>query len=148
MEANNHLGRKNDNPHEEFSHKKGPRGISWPVKAVLLAVAGILGLFAYVMKGWGEPVTMAAAALVVPILLRQFREFWSQRRFWITVALLAVIQVPLVIAVRRPIEQAGRLYSLAFAIIDTMFVGATILLVCSKSSGESSKSNSRKDIAD
>ncbi len=51
--------------------------------------------------------------------------------------LLAVIQVPLVIAVRLPMQQGGPYYSLAFGIIDVLFVGFVILFVCSRSRGES-----------
>jgi hypothetical protein len=133
---NNCMNHGNDSPHRENSQKKGPRGISWPVKAILFAVVGLIAIFSHAMNGWGEPVAMAVAALILPVFLRQFRKFWSQRRFWITVSLLAVIQVPLVIAVRLPIQQAGRLYSLEFGIIDVLFVGFVIIFVCSRSSGE------------
>jgi hypothetical protein len=84
------------------------------------------------MGGWGEPVAMAAAALVVPILLGQFRRLWNQSKFWITVSLLAIVQIPLVIAVRPWIDQHGRASALLFGVVDGLFVIVVIVLVCSK----------------
>ncbi len=78
---------------------------------------------------------MAAAAVVVPIL--QFRKFWSLSRFWITVSLLAVMQVPLVAAAQPLVERLRAVSLLAFGVVDGLFVIALILLVCSKSSGSS-----------
>ena len=112
------------------------RGIAWPVKVVLFAVVGLLGFFGDATNGWGEPVAMALVAIAIPVSLLQFRKFWSQSRFWITVSLLAAIQVPLVVAVRSMRGLAKPLYMLEFVIGDVMFVGVVILLVCSKSSGE------------
>jgi hypothetical protein len=132
------LSHGNDNLLRGSSHQKGPRGIGWPVTAILLFLAVLVGVFDHALGGWGEPVALAAAALVVPILLRQFRKFWNQSRFWITVSLLALIQVPLVIAVRLPMQQGGRFYSLEFVIVDVLFVGFVILFVCSRSRGEDS----------
>lgn len=110
--------------------------MGWPVKVILFSMMGFLGLFGHAMNGWGEPVAMASAAVLVPIFLRQFHKFWNQSRFWITVSLLAAIQVPLVVAVRPVIERSRALYSLEFGIIDIMFVGVVVILVCSKSSRE------------
>jgi hypothetical protein len=89
------------------------------------------------MGGWGEPSAMAAAAVVVPVLLRQFRRLWNQGKFWITVSLLAIIQIPLVIAVRPWIDRYGRISTLLFGIADGLFVIVMIVLVCSKSDRES-----------
>jgi len=97
------------------------------------------GAFVYLRRcigRLGKTSRMAAVALVVPISLRQFREFWTRSSFWITVLLLAIIQVPLVIAVRFPMQQGGPYYSLAFGIGDVLCVGFVILFVCSKSSGK------------
>ena len=95
-----------------------------------------MGFLGHAMGGWGELTTMAAAAVVVPVFLRQFRRFWSMGRFWVTVSLLAIAQVPLVIAVRPWVDQHGRGSTLLFVLADVMFVGGVILLVCSESNGE------------
>ncbi len=76
---------------------------------------------------------MAAAAVAVPVLLRQCRRFWNQGRFWIVVSLLTIAQVPLVIAVRPWIDQHGRSSTLLFGVVDGLFVIFVIVLVCSKS---------------
>jgi len=52
---------------------------------------------------------MAVTAVVVPVLLLQYRRFWNQRRFWITVFLMTAVQVPLVVAVRTLMDQARSL---------------------------------------
>jgi hypothetical protein len=103
------------------------------VKVVLFLLAVLVGMFNEVIGGWGEPAALAAAALFIPVFL--LRKLWKQRRFWITVSALAVIQVPVVIAVRPISERARSVYMLEFVIVDMMFVGIVILLVCSKSNG-------------
>lgn len=114
------------------------RGLSWPVKATLLFLALLAGFFDHAMSGWGRTLTMAAAAIVVPVLLLQHRRFWSQSRFWITVSLLALLQWPLAIATRPLIEKASSLNMLAFGTIDGLVVIAVIFFVCSESGGAGS----------
>jgi hypothetical protein len=81
------------------------RGLSRPVKMILIALACLAGFLDHGLDGWGGSISMAAASLIVPILL--FRKLWDQRSFWITAMLLAVIQAPLVLAVRPLIAQRG-----------------------------------------
>jgi hypothetical protein len=124
------FGHGGDNLDKGSSPGRDQRGISWQVKAILFPAMVLLGLLGHAMSGWGEPIAMAAAAVVVPVFLLQFRKFWGQTRFWITVSFLAVVQVPLVVATRPLIQQAGSFYMLGFGILDMMMVGAVILLVC------------------
>jgi hypothetical protein len=128
-----HLSHDNDNPRQEISDSNDQRGMSWPAKAILILLGATGFIFDDALGGWGRPVTMAFVALAAPVLMRQFREFWSQSRFWVTVSLLAIIQVPLVIAVRLPMQRGGPYYSLVFVIVDCLLVGFVILSVCSKS---------------
>jgi hypothetical protein len=100
------------------------------VKAILIFLALLGGILDHALGGWGELAAMAGAAVVVPVLLRQFRSFWSMGRFWATVSLLAIIQVPLVIALRPWIDQHGRSSTLIFGIADGLFVILVIVLVC------------------
>jgi integral membrane sensor domain MASE1 len=79
---------------------------------------------------------MAVAAVVVPVLLRQCRRFWNRGRFWVIVSLLAIAQVPLVIAVRPWIDQHGRSSTLLFGVVDCLFVIFTIVFLCSSSDEE------------
>jgi hypothetical protein len=62
----------------------------------------LLGFFDHSLH-WGRAVFAAGVAMVFPII--GFRDFWTDGRFWITVILLGVLQVPLVIAVRPLMEQ-------------------------------------------
>src|SRR5271167_156007 len=75
----NRLSHRSGNPQRVHSNEQ--RGISWPVKAILLGLALLGGFFDHALGGWGEPVAMAAAAVVVPVLLGQSRKFWNQRQF-------------------------------------------------------------------
>ena len=140
METNNRLSHHG---HDE-THRQGPPNDSglwrpgWRTKAIGCTVGGLFALLSIGSPDgysrWGS-ILMAAAAVVVPIL--QFRKFWSQRRFWITVSILAVIQVPLVAAAQPLIERLRAVFLLEFGIIDGLVVIAVILLTCSRSSGES-----------
>lgn len=107
--------------------------MSWQVRALAVLIAALGLILNDATDGWAEPVAWAVVALVLPIFMRQFREFWGQSRFWITVSLMAIIQIPLVIAVRLPMHHGRPYYSLAFVIIDGLVVCFVILFVCSKS---------------
>jgi hypothetical protein len=120
--------------HDRNSSDKTTRGLSWPVKALLLSLALLTGFFEHALGDWTGPIAMATVALVVPILL--YRRFWGRAWFWITAVLLGTIQVPVVAAVRPLIGQARSFYMLAFVMIDGLFVIAVISLVRPKSDGE------------
>ncbi len=104
--------------------------MSWPVKATLLSLALLVGFFDHALGGWGEPVAMAATAIAVPVLLRQSREFWNQSRFWITVLLLILAQVPLVIAIQPKVAQGGFAFVLAVGVADCVVVALALTWVC------------------
>src|ERR1700683_4582030 len=75
---------------------KRSRGwLSWQAKLILFSFVGIAGFFDHAFAAWGAPITVAAIALLLPVLY--WREFWDQIWFWITMTLLAAIQAPLVI---------------------------------------------------
>jgi hypothetical protein len=95
----------------------------------------LAGFFEHALGGWGGPIAMAAVALIVPVLM--YRKFWNRGWFWITAALLGILQVPLVAAVRPLIEQARSFYTLAFVMIDGLFVVFALSFVCPKSDGRS-----------
>ncbi|MFI5096218.1 MAG: hypothetical protein ACHQIK_22595 [Candidatus Acidiferrales bacterium] len=130
-----------DHPHNRAHGQQRTTGsrrerFGWPFKAVVISAALLIGFFDHMLQGWGRAGLVAAAALIVPIY--GCREFWNRGQFWITVALLAVIQVPLAIAVRPWVEQGGLSSMLTLGIADCLFVIVVIFLVCSESSGESS----------
>lgn len=109
------------------------RGLSRPVKALLLSLAVLAGLLDHALGGWMGPAAMAALAVVVPVLLLQ--RFWAETWFWVTATLLAVAQIPLVVFVRPLMERARSPYMLGFAVIDGLLIIAVISLVCSRSNG-------------
>lgn len=100
-------------------------------KAFACAIGGLVAVISawrsdeYAYWGLG---LMAALALVIPVL--QFRKFWSQRKFWIAVSGLVVLQVPLVVAAQPLIERLGAAFPLEFGIADGQFVIIVILLLC------------------
>ena len=114
-------------------HPKEQRGLGWLMKVILLLLAMLTGFFEHALGGWGGPIAMATAAVVVPILL--YRRFWHKAWFWITAALLGTIQVPMVAAVRPLMDQARSFYMLTFVMVDGLFVIAVISLISPKSNG-------------
>jgi hypothetical protein len=70
--------------------------------------------------GWGGAIVSAGAALLIPGF--GYRKFWVRGRFWAIFALLAVLQVPVVIAVVPLVEQFRFIFGLAFGALDCMFV--------------------------
>ena len=72
--------------------------------------------------------------MIVPLI--GFRDFWNESRFWITIALLGVFQIPLVIAVRPLTEQMKFPFMLTSGILDCALMIAVVSWVCSKETGE------------
>lgn len=80
--------------------------------------------------GWSGSIAAAAAALLFPAII-YYRKTEKRERFWVTVTLLAIIQVPLVIAVRPVVERFGLFLTLAFGALDCLLVAFAITWVCS-----------------
>jgi hypothetical protein len=98
-------------------------------------LAGIAGrVFALLSiarpNGYGRmgAILMASIAVILPTL--QFRQLWPSIRFWLVVALLAVIQVPLINWARVLAEQYRGVFLLAFGIGDGLFVILVITSTC------------------
>ncbi len=106
-----------------------------PGRLTKLAAFVIGGLFALLSitrpdgYGWMGSVLMSGTALIIPTL--QFRTLWNQTRFWIVVAVLTAIQVPLVVTVRPLVEQYRALFLVAFGVGDGLFVILMIAILCS-----------------
>ncbi len=67
--------------------------------------------------------------MIVPII--GFRDYWNELRFWITVVILGVLQVPLVIAVEPSMEQFKLPFMFAFVILDGLAIIVVISRACS-----------------
>ncbi len=70
--------------------------------------------------------------MAVPII--GFRDFWNEGRFWITIVLLGVSQVPLVILVRPLMEQMRFPFMFAFGVLDCALMVTAVSWVCSQRS--------------
>ena len=106
----------------------------WSIKGPILVLAILLGFFDYSLH-WGRAAFAAGVAMVIPII--GFRDFWNEGRFWITVVLLGLAQVPLVIALRPLMEQIKFPLMLVFGISDSVLMVLAILWVCSERNGKS-----------
>jgi hypothetical protein len=106
----------------------------WSINGPILVLALLLGFFDHYLH-WGLAALAAGVAIVIPII--GFRDFWNNGRFWITVALLGVAQVPLVTGVRPLMEQLKFPFMFAFGILDCALMVLAISWVCSGRSGKS-----------
>ncbi|SRR6266567_6554926 len=102
-----------------------------PSRAPLLVLALLLGFFDHILH-WGDGVLAAGLAIIVPII--GFRDSWSEAKFWITVFLLALLQVPLVVELSTLIERQTFPLMFAFGILDCVLVASVISWICSDKS--------------
>ena len=103
----------------------------WQTKTLAFVAGGVIAaLFVSNPRGYGFGGAMVAAgaALVVPTIA--YRKFWGQYRFWIVFALLAAVQVPLVIAVRPLVEQFRFMFMLLFGAVDCVAVISAFYWTC------------------
>jgi hypothetical protein len=107
------------------SFRRGPGWLSWPVKVFLLLIGAMAGFLDHAFAGWGVPIFVAVGTLVISVFY--WREFWNQMWFWITMGLLAIVQVPLIIAMRPLIGQPRVFYLAVFLMADLIFVAAVII---------------------
>ena len=100
---------------------------TWRIKWPLLAVAFLVGLFDHALQ-WGGASVAAGIAMVLPII--GFRDFWNRWKFWTTVVVFAVLQVPMVLLMRPLVGKSGFPLLWAFGILDCAVVIAGIYYVC------------------
>jgi hypothetical protein len=106
----------------------------WSIKGPILILALLLGFFDHTLH-WGRAPFAAGLAMIIPII--GFRDCWREARFWITVVLLGVGQVPLVIGVRPLMEQLKFPFMFTFGIFDCVLVALAISWVCSQQNEKS-----------
>jgi|SRR5581483_5812946 len=123
-----HLGERQD---PEKREKRWRKVNVWSIKGPILVLALLLGFFADALH-WGTAPLAAGAAITIPVI--GYRDFWNKGRFWITVFVLAMFQVPLVIAVRPLIEKLKFPFMLMFGLFDCVLVALAISWVCSENS--------------
>ena len=101
----------------------------WSIKGPILLLALLLGFFDHVLH-WGRGPFAAGLAMIIPII--GFRDFWNSGRFWVTIVLLGVLQVPLVIGVKPLMEQLKFPFMFTFGMLDCALVALAISWVCSE----------------
>lgn len=77
---------------------------------------------------WDATWFAVGIATVVPVL--GLRDFWKDTKFWITILLLGLAQIPLVIAVRMLFEKPNVPFLFALTICDGFLIVAIILWIC------------------
>ena len=83
---------------------------------------------------WGVRRFAAGVAMLIPIF--GFGDLWNEARFWNTILLLGVLQVPLVMAVRPLVEQLKFPLMLTFGIFDYALIITVVSSVCSEGNSE------------
>jgi len=68
--------------------------------------------------------------MIIPLV--GFRDFWNSGKFWMTVVLLGVLQVPLVIAVKPLMERLKFPFMFTFGMLDCALVALAISWVCTE----------------
>jgi hypothetical protein len=82
------------------------------------------------MRG-GCSIGAAAGGLIFPAII-YYRKVGEPYRFWMTVTLLTIVQIPLVIAARLLVEQFRFVFMLVFAVGDCVFVALALNWMCSR----------------
>lgn len=112
---------------------KGWRKVNaWSFKGPLLVLALLLGFFDHSLH-WGRAPFAAGLAMIIPII--GFRDFWNKSRFWVTVVLLTILQIPIVIGLGPLIEQLRFPAMLTFGILDCAVMIVAVSWVCSRGGG-------------
>jgi hypothetical protein len=107
--------------------KRGWRKLDWSVKAPVLVAAAVLGALDK-SPYWGRSVLMAAMALIVPVA--GFRDLWSEVRFWVTVTVAALFQIPVLMALQPIGRRSGVAFMLGFTVADGLLIIAMICWAC------------------
>lgn len=92
-------------------------GLAW---IPLIIGALLLGFFNEALAGWGLPSAIAAGVILLPIL--QYKRYWCDGWFWLTLAALSLAQVPLIIFTRPLMEQFRFGFNLVFGVADLFLV--------------------------
>lgn len=101
----------------------------WPAKIPVLLVAFVFGFIDDALH-WGPAPVVAVIAMMLPVL--GFRDFWDETKFWITVALLSALQVPIGIAVSPLMQQFKFPFVFMFGIFDCVLVALAISWACAR----------------
>src|SRR6185437_17064567 len=99
---------------------------TWSVKGPLLFFACVYGGLSAAFN-WDAVPLVAVIATVFPIL--GFRGLWKETKFWITILLLGLVQIPLVIGMRMWLPKPSIPLLFAFSIGECFFIVVLVLWV-------------------
>jgi hypothetical protein len=106
--------------------RRGSKG-NWPVHLALVTWAIAAVSLEHWLPGWGVPVGIGG--LVVGLIIHALRRLWHEVWFWVTVAILAMLQVPLMLYVQPYMNRLKLLFVFPFAVIDFLAFGIVIQCV-------------------
>jgi hypothetical protein len=109
-----------------------PKG-NWPMHVVLVTWAILAVSLEHWFPGWGVPIGIAG--LVVGLAIHACRRLWHEVWFWVTMAIMSALQVPLMLYVQPYMNRLKLLFTLSFAVADLLALGTVIqcvALLCSR----------------
>ena len=109
--------------------ERRPKPAWW--KHFLAVAIGGVGFWVSLSFGYGYGgSSVAAGAAIIFAIVAYYDDYRNQIKFWITVGLLALAQLPLVMAVGPLVERFKFVLLLAFGFVDFVFVALVISWVC------------------
>jgi len=100
------------------------RKFAWPVHAVVILFALVLGLSDHWLSGWGVPIAIGGSVIGISIIV--LRRFWCGVWFWATISVMAALQVPLMILARPLMAQFKILFMLPLALADAFLIALVV----------------------
>jgi hypothetical protein len=104
-----------------------------PVHVALVIWAIVAVSLEHWFSGWGVPIGIGG--LVVGLAIRAGRRLWHEVWFWATVAIMAALQVPLMLHVQPYMTRLKLLFIFPFAVVDFLVFGIVVqcvALLCSR----------------
>src|SRR4051794_21614239 len=106
----------NHGTEQRIAEERDRPEIRKPVKTVLISLGLIVGFLSHWLGPWTMSSTVVAMAIIVPTI--GYRKYWHQSWFWMTIAALAVLQVPAAILARPLIDRFRFVFMLPFGLVD------------------------------
>ena len=100
------------------------RKFGWPIHGAFVLFALVLGLLDHWLSGWGVPIAVGGGVIGISIIV--FRRFWSGSWFWLTIAAMTALQVPLMILARPLMAQFNIVFLLPLAMVDAFLIALVV----------------------
>jgi hypothetical protein len=109
---------------EKIAHHRSKS--NWPMHAALVACATAAVSLEHWSPGWGVPVGIGG--LVVVLIIHALRRLWHEVWFWVTVAIITLLQGPLMLYVQPYMNQLKLVFIFPFAVLDLL--ACAIVIQC------------------